>query len=559
MPAVIYASDKAIEFEATYIDTMDMINNLRSIDITGYDIDYAEKRVEEIKRKCEAELEGKLSKTYLEEVGVRALAEQIYANGMAELNTIQSDLQAYEVYVTSHYNVINFRNSMKSEDNNPEQIKAFSRAVITLLKQINGSNTRLYSTESGVVEELYSIAYIIAKKEVLLFNKSTIFDWVKGDKIATSFFNREIAKDINALLPNVSNKERLEVLIANSRKESLRSNYLNDALISYLVANDKSNLESVLQKLSDLAGDIQDKSSKIQALEESVSGHKKSQDNLTFRMLNNDILKTLGITLSCVATLVGLIFGGIKFCNSLGQTKTFYKTDKEIISTGEEIQTPNASYYAEKIDEKDLLILIEYMPWEEHHPYRASDYWGREVYTYDLSNVVCENDEDYLNIDYKVLCDRKEDNEKIYHELDVDRLYDEAILEVVRLSQSEEDFYEEKKEHPVVGTALGMFVWLVMWFLICARERGGNLVVPVFDNFQNLPHDYKTFMEDTKNRREIGQKLKKELEELKQLLKEDETLRSKFIELFNKYQDILPEGRDKKSYMALAREKKNRG
>lgn len=554
MRAVNIMTDKAIEFEATFRETNRMVDNLKSIDISGIDTLHIQKAAIQIRSDCERELQDKVSSSYIEEVGIRALAEQVYAAGIAKLLELQSDLRNYDGYFKAYYTIKSMRSEIdKTDFDEPEQIKKFAAATIFLLDDVNHSGTRFYDTEKGIVEELYAFAYFLLKKEMFLFRSSTILTWVRENTIASNFINDEVKKDIEKLKKDADKKRKIEALIANSLKDGISSTYLSDELMYFVsLYNDvsmnkiKNKLESLYQRIEELKGKKENGEAKLEELKERKIGARQ-------KVLVNEFFKNAAVALTTTAAVVGVFVGAFKFANR-NADKTIYKTYKDIYSASSEVQTPNAPEYMDLIEEGQDTVLLEYEPWEKHYG-RYSYYYSRDIYKYNVSEIALPAYEDYLDIDYKTLCQREYfKTDKVEFDLDLDTLYKEAILEVVHYTQDINDFDKPNPTYfwiPLTVALILNILILFVSYLITYDEKSNASWL--WGRLYNLKKSFLEWIKDCKYDREIGLDIKRQLEELRRIMQEDQKCKQLFTDFLGTYEQILPNTTDKGKYLTLAR------
>lgn len=558
MNAINVVSDKGIEFESTYKETIQMINNLKLINITGIDIDGIMNKAMQIKVNCESELQGKVSSTYMEQASIRAIAEQVYSKGISDLLSLQLDLRPYDVYFTAYYQSKSIRNSLKDNVlDNPEQVKAFAKAIITLLNSVNYSDTRFYDTEKGIVEELYALAYLLIKKEVVLFNDSTILAWVKSNPIAVNFINQAVQDDILLLSKDSKKKSKLDVLVAECLKNGFGSTFLDIDILKYIASFSNVDMKVVMSTLEKLYNEIEDLRKDKFNGENVVNSLTRSNKEIKKDIIINDFFKNIALVMASTAACVGIVVGSFAFSNRNSYIP-LYMTYKDIYSSSENVQTPNAPEYMEKLEEGKDTVLIEYTPWEKYNYTNGGEGYTRDITTYDLSPVQVEDYEDYLDIDYKVLCEGTYNTDSTI-KIDLDRLYDEAILEVVHYTQDMNDVTNGGKSYfwkpLILGIAIDMVTLLITYLLTFERDYEGNRTgynfligrlkktIIYYNEWKNNRHNYK----------ENGIKLKKALEELKDICAKNEEVRKLFLDILARYESQLPNGTKKDKFLTLAR------
>ena len=136
-----------------------------------------------------------------------------------------------------------------------------------------------------------------------------------------------------------------------------------------------------------------------------------------------------------------------------------------------------------------------------------------------------------------------------------DDLYDEAILEVERIIQdldNENIVYESRVLLIVLGEIIAVLIYVVIeTALICSSTND----VCITDFLLNIPYYLSCIYDDKKELMKMLLKIKEILESSKKLVRENEEVRERFAELYQKYATFLHDKKIDQKYQKLIREK----
>lgn len=548
-------NDKAIEFQSELLKTKRMIDNLATI---GVDSGIYSKRIKLIEEECR----GEYSSTKLKgmssggvEFMQRAAAELTYTKAIGELLKIQSELKTYEVYFSSfnYVDTVDF-----SKEYTEQELDVIAKNVIKLLNDINASDTRYYASEKLVVEKLYSFAYQVIKLELRKTGKSKVLDWAKNDAIAANFIDHEIENDVASLDKDDLESPNLKSALANVKSMGLSFSYLDDGLILYLsIQNDDTLLNDIRKVLIELSETLEENTKKIKNNEMRKEGLVK-ESSKNKKEIRKDSTKLVLKTVASLSLIAGLIFGGIKFGNTTSKQVT-YSTKNEVYSQSSVVQTPKIDDYQKALSlsvddgatELTQTKIIEYGTWNRDE----DEGYIRDVTTYDVSEIDYSNLSEYLNLDLEALGIEGATLEQTKDTLNPDDLYDEAILEVERIIQdldNENIVYELRVLLIVLGEIIAVLIYVMIEMaLICSSTNDACIT----DFLLNIPYYLSCIYDDKKELKKMLLKIKELLESSKKLVRENEEVRERFAELYQKYAIFLHDKKIDQKYQKLIREK----
>lgn len=521
----LYEQDKAIEFNGLYKDIERMLTNLEKIGI-----DISEEKKEAVNIKEESEKKLTLG-------AVQMQAEIQYSEGIKKLKELSQKLERHKVYYYLYNETLKIETELAKKEISNEQIKIYASTAINLLKQIQSSDTRVYNSEKMIVEKVYLLAYNIIQFEIIANSKSILLEWVKSNNTASSYINNLIFQDLILLEPKITNdiiKEALNGIITSE----INSSYLNESLILFIAMQKNSSLEYIENILLTIIKDITES-------EELMKKCRKENNDLIYKISElkktikkSHIYKELGLTVSLIAFLAGLKYGGEKAVKLIGHNE--YKTNVEYFSTEDYAKAPVYPEYMPKISNFEETILTAYDVWRQEKIFYGE--YQREITTYNLSNIDLDALEDYLDYDFSELSAQKSITEKA-EELDVNELYDKAIVEITRLTQDEstKTFVPNEELQDVV---------LIVLSIIGASLTGIEGYFILKSIIKKLKDNHNTVILEKEKVHEytVG------LENYKKLSAENEEFKKRFIEMYQKFSQFIENKNIKEEYKRILKE-----
>lgn len=519
-------TDKAIEFNATYRDLMLIISNLKDVKI---DVSEQESRIKALKSECEQKAIKKTQRVDL---------ELLYDEYRNKLLDIKKELEVHNAYCQIYYHAVSIKRQVDKKDVGEEQIKAYSKGVIGLLKQINESDTRAYSKEVSIVNFVYDLAYSVLKLELAISGQSDVFDFVKNDDVSASYMNSLVAKDIASLNKKFGINEAIQDSILEIKKQGSWCSYLDKKLLLYIALQSNNfSKESMENKLDKLYAAIKDNHEKMmQSAPGSIGNEQKLRELKKRKQLQRKAIKYFAIWLGGVLFLTHVKSMAFKaITENVGQK--VYRTNSDFYSNSDLVSAPVYPDYMEAIDgfEKTTLKVYDRWYWNIH-----TGEHSRKIRTYDLNNVELENLSDIMEMDllrmpYVESIEKKDD-------LKVGELYNEAIMEVSRLIQDTDDSMVIPDESQSIYLLLLTIGYFASTIALGRFIGGGGLGEAIYE-LKNL----------RKSSKEELKRQKEELEFYKELCEKDKEFKDTFVQCFNQYGAYLSQGK-KGTYDTLARE-----
>lgn len=519
----LYTQDKAIEFNALYNDVKRVINNYKKI---GIDVSAQEKEADRIYQQYNSSVS----------IGaIQAQAEVQYSEGIKELNKIIKEIEEkHEVYYSAYQEAESIQVKINKNEISNEQLKAFATATIALLNQIQNSDTRAYQSEKTIVEKIYSLAYNIIKLEIILNGKSEVLEKIRKDSVAASYINSLIEIDI-ALIneKDIANDVIKETISALTSKKITHS-YLDEGLILFIAMQKKSSIKLIESNLLEIIKDITKSDEDLEATKTNNSVLEDKINELKSTIKKSKIYKELALAASLIGLLAGLKYGSEEIAKTFGHNE--YKTDIDFYSSiGAE--APEYPEYMPKIENFNKTTLTAYDVWRQEGIFFGE--YQRNIVTYDLSKIDISALEDFMNYDFSELSKTSEDTETA-EELNVDELYDKAIVEIIRLTQDENN-------STFVPNEEAQEIFLIITSIIGAVLGGlGELAI-----FINIIKKLKSNHNNRVLRKESVEEWEEGLKKYKTLCNENEEFRKRFIDMYQKFSKFIKDSKIKEQYQRI--------
>ena len=542
--------DRAIEFQSELKNARRYIKRLNKI---GIKANIYSKKLNEIEKKVQEsadELDSKLVTEYHDGMAMmrsettESVNVGIYVEGIKAVRKVYDKLKRYDVYLGSFSYCENLKSKLDDETKiTKSEIDSYVSNVIDIIRSINNSDTRNYGQEKKIVESVYHIAYLVCKAEMFLTGTSRILDYVKNDKIAASFIEDEIENDIDSI-----NDEHINKLISDINVKERESSLLDDRIVFALsLVGDSTKIKYIEDSLLEIIKVMKEEEERINqcTIEEENIRNKIDEANKKKKSLK--FLKQIGYFITSFA-LTFTLYKGITEAEKKSHTTYTYKTETETYS--EDIIEYKPQEYMEKMDRDEKTFIYHYSPWVD-----SKEGYTREVTKYDVSGIPYDDLSKYLDIDLEYMNINGTEYIQTETDLTIDDLYDEAKLEVVRLTQNP-DIYEENVDN---------YLGISMLLTILASIIPGTILTLVFSEGK-VPYTvspYTAFIRNIKSRkmgREEYQKYMLELYEkmnaTKRFISAHEGYKQAFMLMYNKYKDYINNETINDTYMKLTR--KNR-
>lgn len=517
-----YQSDKAIEFNGLYNDIIRIIENFKKAKI---DVSSEETRARNVEASCKAAMNS---------LSTQMNIEIVYQNGIKELEQIKQDLEKHTIYYTLYNQALNIEEKIKKPQTNQDQITMYAHIILDLLTQIQNSDTRVYESEKAVVEKIYNLAYDIIKLELIIKGTSTVLDWVKTNRTASSFINGLIVMDITLLEEKGINNDIIRESLTMIKNNEIVCSYLDEGLILFLAMQNKRSIERVETSLLALINDI---TVSDNIVNEAKSRHEELAEeikNLELTIKKSKIYKELRVAVLLFALLAGLRYGGEKGAKFIGHRE--YKTQFEFYSSESDKTAPTYPEYMPKIKNFGQTTLVAYDVWRQENIF-FGDY-QRDIITYDLSRIDLANLEDYLTYDFSSMSPSKKTQTE--ENINVDELYDKAIVEITRFTQDENDrkFVPDEESQE-------LFLLIITIASIALGALGGlNILATIVSKLKDGKTTRLLHKEETAKWQEA-------LLNYKQLCQENEEYRAKFIAQYKRFAQFIKDPQFEKEYQRI--------
>lgn len=506
----VYTSIKANEFKNLYEKLQMAITALKEINI---DTSKEEAEALQVKSICD-------SKAFM--VITTAGLDELYQNGINELKAIFEKLKIHEADSLSH--------DLNMFDKSA--LQAFAGATITLLEQTSSLESQ-DAKGKYTVDAVYEAAYNMIKNELLASGKSRVLDWVKNNDTVSKLIASLVGKEIATISADATLAlEVNEHLKGNNDANGLA--YLDEKLILYLAIHDNQSLERVENALLSLLALVDASEEKVERANKEKNNASTSVESLKQKIKKNNIYKRVLATIGLVVfiiiyrrTLLEMVKGvghieyqtSIEYYSSLG-TKTSFKLQK----------------YMEKVDGFRKTTLVAYSPWSKVED--QSDF-SRSRVEYDLTDVDLDKLEEYANLDLTNIPHKSVDTQ-IISGLDANAIIKETTYEITKIVQDENAsvFVPNEKAQKFFNVVIS--------------------VVVAFSSILGEGYLLKQIFAKVKEQIETRKVLKSELiilaqrlEEFSAISSQNEELRLRFLDYYQKFGKIIASDKLQDAYGRL--------
>ena len=521
---MVMGGDLAIKYKALYQKVEMMLDNIKEI---GIDISIYEQTLKQIQN----EVNNNVKNSYIDGYA-RACYEQYYSKGLGNLQKLKNQLDKYDIY----YRVFKSCKwiEMKLDDSNisHESLEQYVNEMILNIKSIIESDTLDYDNEKHIVESVYKVAYDLIKLELTMTGDSKIYRYTKSKEINISYFNTLIKKDINIIIESNKMPDKLMEKVLELSKKGIDSDYYDLSLITrILICNNSFDYKKVINdNVNKVANGIASSNKQIDDMTRELA----SCDTL-LKEKENNTKKTKSIIrrriISLTTTLSIIVSGGV-VANRIAKknaTHDVYTKNTEIYTSFDDkttaSHTEEFSYY---FPPDDYTVIREYPP-----------YYGdtEDTYlVYDVSHVDFGTAKEYYDYgvdNFKIVPKEKSDKKHKF-------ILDDGYTEVEKVHYDYLGKQVNKSEY-----SLNMVLeYTIYILLLCVAELFyvfADCSIIVFSDISKL---LKLLKELNNNKKEYNDKYRELVHIVNSITLEinnNETLRTRFNELYEENKDLLNE------------------
>lgn len=513
--------DKAIEYKGLAHKIEVMLNNIESLNINV-------SNYRKIFEKIIEEVENSSKTSSKREDGYESMfLTQDYTTGITKLKKLEIELEKLDIYFKA-LKFSEYLNIQIKKEISTENLKEFVNQLIEFIKGIKYSNTLYYQEEKKVVEKIYETTYEIIKLELITFGKSELYNYCKEEESDLFFLDLCVKRDLERL--NLEDEKYSKI---KERKLYLESNgigtsYFDLEMIKLIISLEyeeelKQKITKRLEQIiNEINLNIDDIDSKYNQYEDNTSKHNCLKIGIN-RLKKHTLL--LILTASIYITVLFLTH---KMAKTLSTTDYYEKKIETFSEYGHEQRTDLESVNSLATDK---LYLKEYSGWEQI----SHNFYGRNVRIYDISHMNLKSVEEYLNIDTKLLnIDYIEETEKKYND-DIWPFNTTDYLELEKIDINEDIIIEKQSKEGFWIILLIAYVLELTIILLWEVMQDGFGYANVLYNLERIKNEFF----EIGNYQENLKVLRKECNELLELIKKDELLRNKFIELYEENKFLL--------------------
>lgn len=507
--------DRAIEYNAIMVRVGNKIKVLKEIKI---DVSSEEREYKSIIERCDRETRAYVS-TYSSGCASQDISsvEEIYDKSIGELDELEEQLKRHDIYMDAYGQAIDLENKAKRIDfATSTQETDYSAAIIRLLEMINSSDTRPFHAEENVVKKVYDVAYEIIKMEILQFGKSKTLSWVKEDELTSSIIANLVEKE----LEEVKDSNQIDLLkgvFDDISSFTVSPNRLNEELILFLALQNGTTRRRVEVALAKIVQELMEKKD---FLDKTVGDSAEIRDRLhelREKIKGSHIYNRIAIMIG----LVGILIAGKHFIdNTTAKIGHFeYKTTPGYYTNQEGKTPPNFPEYMEKIPGFESLTFTAYSPWQRKEVFYGD--YQRKILTYDLSGKNIGELSEVLDFDFEKL--KHGTKTETREELDPSELYTDAIIEILRLEQDENNskFVPHEEEQATFNSIASTILCILVSF------GEGLTILSLILKLKRKFSDRKAF---AKNSAELVDLL----ENYRLLCERNEVFRARFTEMYTR-------------------------
>lgn len=293
-------NDQAIEYN-TILSQLELV--LERFKNASIDVSKYEKEIEAIKSTCEEELkEYDLHDSNNEFSGI---IEAPFINAIGKLKRILSELKSNEIYVKIHVLAERIKAFAKSDNKDEETFKIYRNSLIAFLTDFKNSQTLPIHLEMKFVMEIYSAAYLLIKKEIKTFNRSTTLDILSKDVTHLANLNTEISRELKSQNLDSRNNRAVKNKKQEIESDGAMVNYATPDFIKLIVLAEESEIsisnriKSVTSGITNYKGTLEHKLNSLDSASANLKINCRDINNLKKLMQQN-----LALFLSSTALLI---------------------------------------------------------------------------------------------------------------------------------------------------------------------------------------------------------------------------------------------------------------
>ena len=478
------------------------------------------------------------------------------------LSHLESELSKYDL-------IISLYNYCKSID--LDVLKIYKKAIISkdgldineiqdYIKKIQDYLINLYNDKNNKISDkllssIYEIVYYLIKIEIILTNKSTLYDFINEKHIDTRYINALICNDVNATneIKNDDSKKtlikkRLDALIPKLNKDSSNYNYFNIEIIK-LILMLQSNYDAYKELEKDFNEKFESSIEQDNSFDDLDDRMRREASNLLFRksilkdskgfIFKGSILPLI-LSLSVFITIGNLARKDIKKSN----TKNIYNKTTEIYSTLNDDSIIREEDFLSRLSCPSEQHLKIYGLWQDNNDGTFSRY----VREYDLPKENRYEIDDLDNIDIdNIDVEFDEYIETISSSQMADtQTYDESIKELYNTDyQYKDSEFNQKHFRTDMIIFYTFYISLLLFFEYLAFLRPLKESLYEIDSINGeiiyskdvLEENLNKFMAYVNSNNELLQEFNKLYQENIDLLQDEEELKERLADIIDNFKE----------------------
>lgn len=530
-----FTNDKAIEYKAM----CDKVNwTLIRMDELNIDVTKEKEEFEAIDSACSESVQE--AEETSDDLTRQFNLETIYNENIKKLENLRKRLkEQHESYVVLYNRATQIQNQIKDTKFIGDTMGDYASAMINLLEILHSTDTRPYGAERKFVEKVYNVAYSVMELELLQTGESRVLEWVKTKDTINDFMNNIVQVKIAVYSDRTIALSAIAETMEELKSQGTNASYLQKELILYLALRNRKTANAVKEELKALLNCFDDGKKDATNKKNKIADMKRRVNYLLKDIKDCQIHKQIAVMLSLVALLFAGKYGFDRIIKLVGYTG--YRSEITYYYSNNGGQIPRFPEYMKKVDDDyDSTRLIVHGLWNREKLFYGD--YEREVRTYYLDNkdVTSMQDVEKLNWFDWTFRIRETMNKEKRENVDPSELYSEAIAELVRIKQDQQD----KKFVPndELQEKIGNVFMLIAVFLLCLGEYlSVKSICEKLSRKGLCEHEYNELLEELQVQQEAYDKL----------CAENEDFRLKFIDAYERVARFIKDKDLEKGYKGL--------
>lgn len=409
-------------------------------------------------------------------------------------------------------------------------VLSFVSEVIECINSVDSSNINDYGAIRELMEEFYDVIYMLIKEEIMLNDRSNLFNFIMVRFDYKVNIASRVIKEIKD--KGLDKIDDIRAKCFSIDKSGLSSDYFDFGLIKGIVY--VINKDLLVDKYSVKLGELRDK---YEEGNERVLGSyrsiKSQSDDLGYYINNikkysKSIFKrgiSFVLSTATFVTLGGSVIPKLCIYDAYKTTTTTYTVDG--------IVSDPVEGYEKELESNPSIVLKDCSPWEDVSNKTRYHNYGRDVYIYASDNLRLVDIDKYFDMDFSGFEEVVKPDVEYKDNLSLSDYYDEVRREIVVIEQNMTDVKSINDEYRYLWLALLLVMELVLEIscMVC------NCPISIISSFVCFINDLKELINSKRDYKEGLKEYKYEEVYFKfiSLIKENDEVKSKFDKVYNEF------------------------